>query len=66
MMIKVPGMPLGIPAFQQAISKGININVTLVFSLENYRQACCPGCSVRGAVNTCRMASLDAGKAQRP
>src|ERR671936_1536573 len=36
-MIKIPGTPAGIPAFQQAISEGININVTLVFSLENYR-----------------------------
>src|SRR5918911_53128 len=37
-MIKIPGTPAGIPAFQQAISEGINVNVTLVFSLENYRQ----------------------------
>ena len=37
-MIKIPGTPEGIPAFQQAISEGINVNVTLVFSLENYRQ----------------------------
>jgi transaldolase len=37
-MIKIPGTPEGIPAFQQAISEGINVNVTLVFSLDNYRQ----------------------------
>jgi transaldolase len=37
-MIKIPGTPEGIPAFQQAISEGINVNVTLVFSLENYRK----------------------------
>ena len=37
-MIKIPGTPEGIRAFQQAISEGINVNVTLVFSLENYRQ----------------------------
>ncbi|MGH2442985.1 MAG: transaldolase [Chloroflexota bacterium] len=36
-MVKIPGTPEGIPAFQRAISQGININVTLVFSLENYR-----------------------------
>jgi transaldolase len=36
--VKVPGTPEGIPAFQQAISEGININVTLLFSLESYRQ----------------------------
>jgi transaldolase len=37
-MIKIPGTPEGIPAFQQAISEGINVNVTLVFSLDNYRK----------------------------
>ena len=37
-MIKIPGTPEGIPAFQQVISEGINVNVTLVFSLDNYRQ----------------------------
>src|SRR5207247_3484925 len=37
-MIKIPGTPEGVPAFQQAISEGINVNVTLVFSLDNYRK----------------------------
>ena len=37
-MIKITGTPAGISAFQQVISEGINVNVTLVFSLENYRQ----------------------------
>ncbi|GAC1626153.1 MAG: hypothetical protein NVS4B2_05250 [Chloroflexota bacterium] len=37
-MIKIPGTPEGIPAFQQAIAEGINVNVTLVFSIESYRQ----------------------------
>src|SRR5919199_5411815 len=36
--IKIPGTDEGIPAFQQAISEGINVNVTLVFSLDNYRR----------------------------
>jgi transaldolase len=36
--VKVPGTPEGIPAFQKAISEGININVTLLFSLESYRK----------------------------
>jgi transaldolase/glucose-6-phosphate isomerase len=35
-MIKVPGTAEGIPAFQQLISEGININVTLLFSQEVY------------------------------
>jgi transaldolase len=37
-MIKIPGTPEGIPAFQRAITEGINVNVTLVFSLDNYRK----------------------------
>jgi transaldolase/glucose-6-phosphate isomerase len=37
-MIKVPGTAEGIPAFQQLISEGININVTLLFSQEVYER----------------------------
>jgi transaldolase/glucose-6-phosphate isomerase len=37
-MIKVPGTREGIPAFQQLISEGININVTLLFSQDVYEQ----------------------------
>ncbi|RDC62838.1 transaldolase [Adhaeribacter pallidiroseus] len=37
-MIKVPGTPEGLPAITQLIGQGININVTLLFSLERYRQ----------------------------
>ena len=35
-MIKVPATPEGIPAIRKLIGKGININVTLIFSLEMY------------------------------
>jgi transaldolase / glucose-6-phosphate isomerase len=35
-MIKIPGTVEGIPAFQQAISEGINVNVTLLFAQEVY------------------------------
>ncbi|MCA9936355.1 MAG: transaldolase, partial [Anaerolineales bacterium] len=35
-MIKVPATPAGIPAFEQLISEGINVNVTLMFSLTHY------------------------------
>ncbi len=35
-MIKVPGTAEGIPAFQQLISEGINVNVTLLFSQQVY------------------------------
>jgi transaldolase len=37
-MIKVPGTKEGIPAFQQLISEGININVTLLFSQQVYEE----------------------------
>jgi transaldolase/glucose-6-phosphate isomerase len=35
-MIKVPATPEGIPAVRQLISDGINVNTTLIFSLEAY------------------------------
>jgi len=35
-MIKVPGTAEGVPAFQQLIGEGININVTLLFAQEVY------------------------------
>jgi transaldolase/glucose-6-phosphate isomerase len=37
-MIKVPATPEGIPAVRHLIGQGININVTLIFSLEAHRQ----------------------------
>jgi transaldolase/glucose-6-phosphate isomerase len=39
LMIKVPGTPEGMPAIQQLISEGINVNVTLLFAQETYEQA---------------------------
>ncbi len=33
-MIKIPGTPEGVPAIRAAIAEGININVTLLFSLD--------------------------------
>src|SRR2546426_6422251 len=38
LMVKIPSTPAGVPAIRQALSEGININITLIFSLENYRQ----------------------------
>ena len=37
-MIKVPATPQGIPAIQQLISEGINVNVTLLFAQDAYEQ----------------------------
>jgi transaldolase len=38
-MIKVPGTPEGVPAIRKLISEGINVNVTLLFSLNAYAVA---------------------------
>jgi len=37
-MIKIPGTEEGIPAIEEAIFSGINVNVTLLFSVKNYEQ----------------------------
>jgi transaldolase len=36
LMIKIPSTPEGIPAIEQLTSEGINVNVTLMFSLRHY------------------------------
>jgi transaldolase len=36
LLIKVPATPAGIPAIEQLISEGINVNATLMFSLADY------------------------------
>jgi transaldolase len=38
-MVKIPGTKEGIPAIEQAIREGININVTLLFSVDSYVEA---------------------------
>ncbi len=35
-MIKVPATPAGIPAIETLIGEGVNVNVTLIFSLDQY------------------------------
>lgn len=35
-MIKIPGTSAGLPAVEQVISEGINVNVTLLFSVDSY------------------------------
>ena len=37
-MIKVPATPEGLPATQELIGEGINVNNTLLFSLDRYRE----------------------------
>ncbi len=38
LMIKVPATPDGIPAVEQLIAEGVNVNVTLLFSVATYEQ----------------------------
>jgi transaldolase len=38
LMIKVPGTEAGAPAVEQLLQEGLNINITLLFSLENYER----------------------------
>jgi len=37
-MIKVPATPAGIPAIEQLLGEGININITMMFSMDHYIQ----------------------------
>ncbi len=37
-MIKIPATKAGIPAIEEAIYEGINVNVTLIFSLDRYAE----------------------------
>ncbi|MCB0208093.1 MAG: transaldolase [Anaerolineae bacterium] len=36
LMIKIPATEAGLPAIRQAIAAGLNVNVTLIFSIERY------------------------------
>jgi transaldolase / glucose-6-phosphate isomerase len=38
LMVKVPGTPPGLRAIEQLIAEGINVNVTLIFAQEAYRE----------------------------
>src|SRR5262247_1470498 len=37
-MIKIPATPEGLPAIRESIAAGININVTMIFAIENYEE----------------------------
>jgi transaldolase len=37
-MIKIPGTPAGLPAIEHCLAEGLNINITLLFGVENYEQ----------------------------
>jgi len=38
LMIKIPATPEGLPAIRQTLFEGMNINITLIFSIEDYRK----------------------------
>jgi transaldolase len=38
LMIKIPGTKEGLPAIEQALTEGININITLLFGMERYAE----------------------------
>ncbi|HET8912912.1 MAG TPA: transaldolase [Ktedonobacteraceae bacterium] len=37
LMIKIPATPEGIPAIRETLAAGINVNITLIFSLADYK-----------------------------
>ncbi|HYP51923.1 MAG TPA: transaldolase family protein, partial [Pyrinomonadaceae bacterium] len=37
-MIKIPASQEGIPAIEEAIYRGVSVNITMIFSVENYEQ----------------------------
>jgi transaldolase len=39
LFVKIPGTPQGVPAIEEAIFRGIPVNVTLLFSADQYRAA---------------------------
>jgi len=68
-MIKVPATPAGIPAVTELIGAGVNVNVTLIFGLENYKavadaylagleKLAAAGPSVQGGLAVDRVASV--------
>ncbi len=38
LLIKIPATPEGLPAVRQSLLEGININITLIFSIEDYHK----------------------------
>jgi transaldolase len=37
-LIKIPATPEGVPAIEECLAEGININITLIFSLQRYSE----------------------------
>jgi transaldolase len=45
LMIKIPGTVEGLPAVAELLADGINVNITLLFSVERYQAVAEPGCA---------------------
>jgi transaldolase/glucose-6-phosphate isomerase len=60
LMVKVPATPEGIPAIEQLLSEGINVNITLLFSRQTYEKVAQAYLSAleRRAGNLQKMASV--------
>src|SRR5262245_21263333 len=59
LMIKVPATPAGIPAIEELIADGLNINITLMFSMRHYEAVA--GAYLRGlerCANPAQVASV--------
>ncbi len=37
-MIKIPGTPAGVPAIEECLYQGVNVNITLLFAVQAYEQ----------------------------
>ncbi len=72
-MIKIPGTPEGVPAIEQAIYEGINVNVTLLFArreLRGGRRGLHPRPRAprrpRGSRSTCTRSRASSSRASTP
>src|SRR5581483_11524563 len=61
LMIKIPGTPAGLPAIEEALFAGVNINVTLLFSVANYIEVATEKSSVTLMLTPANSASSMAG-----
>jgi hypothetical protein len=68
LMVKIPGTPEGVPAIEAAVAEGININVTLLFSVEAYAQVAEAWRSARRTANrsTCAASPRSSSRASTP
>ena len=60
-LIKIPATREGLPAITAAIAEGISVNVTLIFSLERYREVMD---AYQSGLEAARDAGLDLGRIQ--